>query len=224
MSGVAFLTNNFVHKAFPLEPDGVAYYRCVLPSTALEGRVLVGPPAWTGSEGFGAINGPNDAAFFFDTVVLKNLFTREVPFQMKAAQGLGQKIFIDVDDLYDDLPDWHPASKALDPSTNKLRNTDLFNEVLMQADGIITSTQFLFDRYSQMRNNVHLVRNAVNPSVITQRKSSSAKPLIGWAGTLIKRPADIESLRWWLPEFLETHDLNFHHSGEIEDLSVRTFA
>lgn len=224
MSGVAFINMSFIPDTWPLAPDGVAYYRSVLPASAVEGRVNVGPPAWTGADGFGVVTGPNTASFFYDTVVLKGMHSRGIPHQMKLAQGLGQRLIVDVDDLYDDLPDWHPAAPLWDPSKAKVTNTEHFIQTLMQADAVTVSTQFLFDRYSEMRDNVFLIRNAVNLDVMTQHAQSGAKPVIGWVGQVGKRPLDIESLRWWLPEFLDKHDLTFHHSGDDGAFTSRSFA
>ncbi len=39
------------------------------------------------------------------------------------------------------------------------------------------------------------------------------KPIIGWAGAVDYRGGDLETLRCWLPDFLERHDLAFHHAG-----------
>jgi len=223
MPGVAFITDFFSGANFPLSPTGVSYYRCVLPSRTLSGRVSVGRPAWTGSEGFGVVTSAERASFFYDTVVLKGLSSRGIPLQMKMAQDLGQRLIVDVDDLYDDLPEWHPAAPGWDPTKAKVSNTEYFIQTIMQADAVTVSTQFLHDRYSQMRDNVHLIRNAVNLDVMTQHAQSGSKPVIGWAGQVGKRPADIESLRWWLPEFLDSNDLMFHHSGVDGAISTRSF-
>jgi len=224
MPGVAFVTDFFSGVNFPLSPNGVSYYRCVLPSHTLSGRVNVGRPAWTGSEGFGVVTSAERASFYYDTVVLKGLHSRGIPLQMKMAQDLGQRLIVDVDDLNDQLPEWHPAAPAWNPATAKVTNTEYFIQTILQADAVTVSTQFLYDRYSQMRDNVHLIRNAVNLDVMTQHAQSGSKPVIGWVGHVGKRSADIESLRWWLPEFLESNDLIFHHSGDDGDITSRSFA
>jgi len=225
MPGVAFANMSFIPDTWPLEPDGVAYYRSVLPASVVEGRVNVGPPAWTGADGFGVVTGPNTASFFYDTVVLKGLHSRGIPHQMKMAQDLGQRLIVDVDDLYDDLPDWHPAAPTWDPSKAKVTNKEYFIQTIMQADAVTVSTEFLFERYSNMRDNVFLIRNAVNLDVMHQTElSNTSKPVVGWVGQVGKRPLDIESLRWWLPEFLDNHDLTFHHSGDDGAISSRSFA
>jgi hypothetical protein len=224
MPGVAFLSHHFTAESFPLEPDGVAYYRSILPGSTLSGRVRVGLPAWTGTEGYGVVTSNLSADFFFDVVVLKDVFSRSSPHQMKAAQALGQRIFVDVDDLVDDLPNWHPESTKLDPNRNKALNSTHFIDSLIQADGVITSTPYLFDRYRALRDNVAMVRNAVNPDVFTKRSPTSRKPLLGWVGNIEARPADIENLRWWLPEFVETHGLQIHHTGTTSNPWAMTFA
>ena len=225
MPGVAFANMSFAPDTWPLEPDGVAYYRSVLPASVIEGRVNVGPPAWTGADGFGVVTGPNTASFYYDTVVLKGLHSRGIPHQMKIAQDLGQRLIVDVDDLYDDLPDWHPAAPTWDPTKAKVTNKEYFIQTLMQADAVTVSTDYLLSRYSQMRDNVFLIRNSINLDVMHQREASGTnRPVIGWVGQVVKRPMDIESLRWWLPEFLESNDLAFHHSGDDGAIATRSFA
>jgi glycosyltransferase involved in cell wall biosynthesis len=77
----------------------------------------------------------------------------------------------------------------------------------------VVSTPFLYDFYSKQRDNVHLIRNGVSHRQFTRRKQHSTKPVIGWAGAVNYRNNDLEQLRAWLPDFLERHDLMFHHAG-----------
>ena len=217
MPGIAFVTDFFSGEGFPLSPNGVAYYRCVLPSLTLPGRVDVGRPAWTGSEGFGVVTSPASASFFYDTVVLKGLMGRNTTFQMKAAQNLGQRIIVDIDDWAEEIPEWSEAARLADSDSSKVFNTDHLREVILQADVVITSTPFLFDAYSNIRGNVRLVRNSINADAMNVRQVKNVKPVLGWVGHMGKRIGDIESLRGWLPHFLEDHDLRFHHSGHVDD-------
>lgn len=225
MTGVAFITNNISVEG-PVEyPDGLAYYRCVLPASVLPGRVKVGRPAWTGSEGFGVVTSDETASFFYDTVIMKQIMQRNTVFQMRAAQELGQRLIVDIDDWFEDIPAWNSASPLVDPEKNKFRNWDHFRDVIMQADVVVTSTPFLHEAYAQVRDDVHLVRNSVNPLAMNVRPVTSARPTIGWTGKAGTRPGDIEVLRTWLPEFLEQYDLMFHHSGHMpEGLSFASLA
>jgi len=87
---------------------------------------------------------------------------------------------------------------------------------------VTTSTPFLFDIYSQVRNNVHLIRNCVDPGAMTFREVKNRKPVLGWAGAIPWHGGNVETVRSWLSPFLTDHDLTFHHSGATE--GGRTFA
>jgi len=214
--GIGFATYFFFGDDFPLSPNGVAYYRCVLPSRTLSGRVGVGRPAWTGSEGFGVVTSAERASFFFDTVVLKGLMSRNTVYQMKAAQSLGQRLVVDIDDWPEGIPEWSEAARLSDPESSKVFNVEHLRDVIMQADAVITSTPFLFEQYSKLRGDVHMVRNAVASDAMTLRQVKNVKPVLGWVGHMDQRAGDIETLRAWLPSFLDEHDLQFHHSGHLD--------
>lgn len=214
---IAFITKDFSPGTNPPLPGGCAYYRCSLPRSVMPFHADFGLPAWTGAEGYGISTGPTTAMFGYDAVVLKLMMERNTVFQMKAAQGLGQKIIVDVDDWYEDLPESNQAFAASDPTKNKISNRDHYRDVILQADTLVVSTPFLHEQYSKMRSNVHLVRNSIDPNVMTVREVKNRKPVIGWVGGVPWRGGDLETLREWLPDFLEEHDLMFHHSGDMPD-------
>jgi hypothetical protein len=51
---------------------------------------------------------------------------------------------------------------------------------------------------------------------MTVRQVKNVKPVLGWVGHMDQRAGDIETLRAWLPSFLDEHDLQFHHSGHLD--------
>jgi len=163
------------------------------------------------------VTSPASASFFYDTVVLKGLMGRNTTFQMKAAQELGQRIIVDIDDWAEEIPEWSEAARLADADASHVFNTDHLRDVIMQADAVTTSTAFLFDAYSNIRHNVRLVRNSISADVMNVRQVKNVAPVLGWVGHMGKRTGDIESLRGWLPAFLEDHDLRFHHSGHVDD-------
>lgn len=176
-----------------------------------------GFPAWTGETGFGVLESETRAQFGFDVVVTKMMMQRQVPYQIKVAQGLGQKIIVDIDDFYDDLPESNLAYKATDPALDKVQNRDHFRKVIEAADRIIVTTPFLLDYYSRIHPDVVMVRNGVLPEQFAnKRKVTNRKPVFGWVGGIPWRGGDLETLSAWLPDFLEEHDLMFHHSGHAE--------
>ena len=177
----------------------------------------MGYPAWTGDEGFGVKHTETKAFFGFDRVVIKLLMQRNTVYQMQASQKIGQYLIVDVDDWYEELPESNQAFWVTDPKRSKIVNREHYRDVIMQADRVTVSTEFLRQRYAQMRDNVVLVNNKIDPSVMVKHPVRNRKPVIGWVGGIPWRGGDLETLREWLPDFLEEHDLMFHHSGYLPE-------
>lgn len=213
---VAFLTQDFTPNTRPPLPGGCAYYRCFLPMQAVGVDARMGYPAWTGEAGFGLMSSEDMAQFGFDVVVLKLLMHRQVPKQIEIAKSLGQKIVVDIDDFYDGLPESNLAHKATDPIQNKAINREHYREIILAADRLTVATPFLHEYYSHLHPDVRLVRNGVLPQQFDIHKTLNRKPVIGWVGGIPWRGNDLETLRDWLPAFLEEHNLMFHHSGHAD--------
>lgn len=62
-----------------------------------------------------------------------------------------------------------------------------------------------------------MIRNGINPKQFARRSVSKHKPVIGWAGALRWRSNDADTAVPWLAEFLDEHDLKFHHAGHMDD-------
>jgi len=209
----AFITNDYSGKFPYMVPGGCAYYRCLLPMSVAGVKGRMGLPAWDANQGFGVKETENTGIFGFTTVVLKLIMNRWTPKQIELAQKLGQKIIVDVDDYHEALTPANAAYNATDPEKNKVANRDFYQQVIEAADMVTVSTPFLYDIYSQQRNNVYMIRNGVSMRQFERRKQTSQKPVFGWTGATNYRNNDLEQLREWLPDFLEEHDLYFHHAG-----------
>ena len=214
---VAFLTNDWVPDAPTPIPGGCAFYRCYLPMSVLDSRARMGRPAWDPIRGWGVRESRNTGIFGFSTVSLKLLMDRWTPKQVELGQQLGQRIIVDIDDFFDGLtPDNH-AYDLTHPERNKRTNRDNYAEVIARADTLTVSTPFLRDYYAALHPDVRLIRNGVHHKMFTPKPVRDRKPVIGWVGSTGYRNGDLELLRDWLPDFLEEHDLRFHHSGWHED-------
>ena len=216
MTRVAYLSGEWTNLPNgEVIPGGCTYYRCFLPMHASRFDAAMGRPAWTSQYGFGVTEGQGKATFGYKVIVLKQLMDRWIPHQMEVAQALGQKIIVDVDDYYHGL---HPSNSAYvktDPKVNKVRNRDIYEQIIRSADMVVVSTPELFNFYGEWNENTRIVRNSVYPNQFTRRDVTRNKPIIGWVGALGYRSGDIETLREWLPDFLEEHDLIFQHSGHV---------
>lgn len=180
----------------------------------IEGRL--GFPAHTPDDGFGVAMGPDRALFGFDFVFIKLLMTRQIPKQIEMAQALGQRVIVDVDDFYDDLPESNLAHAATDPALNRWQNRDVFRQVIEAADMVTVTTPFLYDYYAARHPNVRMIRNGVLPHQFEYRKPVNRKPVLGWVGGIPWRGGDLQTMRDWLPDFLIEHDLMFHHAGHAD--------
>jgi O-antigen biosynthesis protein len=219
---VAWITNDFAKIDNTLHPGGCAYYRCMLPKGTIGNpEAVFGRPAWTGMHGYGVRVSADTARFGFDVVVMKQMMQRWVPYEMEIAKKLGQKLIVDIDDHYDGLHEDNLAYRTTDPAKNKISNREYHNQVIELADTVVVSTPFLFEYYKDKGvRDVRLVRNGINPEQFDKRKHSTMKPVLGWVGAMHWRSGDIETLRPWLGDFLEEHDLMFHHAGHMPDAKL----
>ena len=207
-------------------PGGCAFYRAYLPMKAIE-RVVTcrfGLPAFEGDAGFGVRVGDSEAVFGFDTVMIKLLMERNVPQQIRMAQSAGQRVVLDVDDFYDDLPPENVAHRLTSAENSRLVNRDHYRAAILAADTVTVTTPFLRDHYAKVHPDVRMVRNGILPGMFAPRKVRERRPVIGWVGGIPWRGRDLETLSEWLPGFLEDHDLLFHHAGATDAYGGRTFA
>lgn len=222
MNRVAWITNDLSNFDGVLQPGGCAYYRCMLPKGFLGyPEAVFGRPAWTGMHGYGVRLSRDTAQFGFDTVVMKQMMQRWVPYEMKVAKKMGQKLIVDIDDHYEGLHEDNLAFERTDPLKNKISNRDYYSQVIELADVVTVSTPFLLEYYKDKGvKDVRMVRNAVKPEQFNKRKHTKTKPVFGWVGAMHWRSADIETLRPWLGQFLDEHDLMFHHAGHMPDAKL----
>lgn len=213
---VAFISSDFHIINGTLSPGGCGYYRCILPMLVCGQRAHAGQEAWDATRGFGIKDSSNTAIFGFTNVMLKLMMLRWTPKQIELAQNLGQKIYCDIDDYYQGLTPANKAYTETHAEHNKVQNREHYERVIATVDTLTVSTPFLLNHYSQQRDNVVMVRNGVNMNQFTPVKQNK-KPILGWTGATNYRNNDLEQLRDWLPDFLEQHDLTFHHAGHTPD-------
>jgi glycosyltransferase involved in cell wall biosynthesis len=220
MPSVAFLTRDFSPGTNPLQPGGCAWYRCYLPMMELQQhgwQVGMGIPDWDLGRGFGLRHTRDTTIAGWDVVVLKLLMDRETPHHVKQARKAGQIVIVDVDDFYAGLTPDNQAHLVTDPNFNPDRNRDHYERVIEAADVVITSTPFLRDWYTERHPNVHMVRNGIDTGRWYRQKDSAGwTPTLGWVGGIPWRSGDLETMREWMPQFVERHGLRLHHSGHLD--------
>jgi len=219
---IGFLTGDWSWGTNPLQPNGCAWYRCTLPINELTKYNWVcgiGFPGFTPEKGFGLIVDDNKILQGWDILVFKLLMQKQVLEYMPRAKELGQKIVVDVDDWFDGLSPTNRAFAATDPEKNPDNNREIYAQIIMQADAVITSTPFLYDHYSAIRKNVFLVRNGIDIDRWKPRKRrhSGGRLQVGWVGATPWRSRDLEELTPWFSKYLQTRRMHFHHSGHTND-------
>lgn len=211
----AWITNDFAHPDL-LIPNGCSYYRQYLPMLVAGQRARYGRPAWDSARGFGVKDGTKYGVFGFDTVNLKLLMDKWTLAQIPLAQALGQRILVDVDDHFDGLTPDNKAYDITDPSLNRMMNREIYRDVIAAADLVTVSTPYLAEVVNDINSNVTVIRNGVWPKQFP-RHEQRERPVLGWTGSVNYRNGDLQVLADWLPDFLETHDLLFHHVGHEPD-------
>ncbi len=214
---IGFMTHDWAWGTDPLEPNGCCYYRCTLPSNELNKRgwfTAVGFPGYGADKGFGMLMADSRSVHGWDIIVFKLLMQREVLEKMPLAQAMGQKLVVDVDDWFDGLAETNRAFQSTDPEKNPDNNREIYAQIIMQADAVITSTPFLFDYYAKKRNNVFMVRNGIDSERYTRRQVRFPKKSnVGWVGATHWRSNDLEQLSGFMNDYLKSQNATFHHSG-----------
>lgn len=217
---IGFLTGDWSWGTNPLQVNGCAWYRCSLPIAELTKFQWVcglGFPGFTHEKGFGIIHGDKKIIQGWDIIVFKLLMQSSVLEFLPRAKELGQTIVVDVDDFFDGLHSSNQAFSVTDPTKNKNENRDIYNKIILEADAVITSTPFLFDYYSKLRNNVYLIRNGIDVDRFSLRvRRMHARTTIGWVGATSWRSHDLEQINSWFPDYMKSRNLRFHHSGHVQ--------
>ena len=90
-------------------------------------------------------------------------------------------VLAEIDDNILSTPEYNPANPYYAPGTDFRR---LAVEQFKHADGLIVSTPYLKEVYSEMNDNIHVVQNAIDFQVWDkpQRRTKPGQVRIGWAG------------------------------------------
>lgn len=178
-------------------------------------KVAMGLPRYHPEHDFGLIIADDKAVHGWDIVVLKLIMRKTIADVMKYVKGK-QKIVVDVDDFFEGLEPSNRAYEVTDPVKNPDNNRDHYARIIEQADAVITSTPFLYDFYRAKRDNIFLVRNAIDlPRWKARNDSAFKRPVIGWVGATPWRSSDLETLSSFMEGFLKKNNLLFHHSGHV---------
>lgn len=220
MPTVAFMTFDWTHGAKTLEPNGCAWYRCMLPMFELRKHgwdAGIGMPGWNDKHGFGMLLPDKGAIHGWDILVLKLIMLKSVADKIDEAKAMGQKIVVDIDDWFDGLEKSNMAYQITDPTHNPVSNREHYRTIIDKADALITSTPFLYDYYSKTHDNVFMVRNGIDAARWFKKNDHvGSMPTVGWVGATPWRSKDLELMRTkGFGAWLDRNRLAWHHSGHV---------
>ena len=139
----------------------------ILPLRKLGYNVTIGSLAYNHrNKVFGIQDFYGNDRFDYDIIILQRYMHEGVLRDMKLAQKSGQIIINDVDDWYWGLSDLNAAKKATDPNLNPKENINIYKNILIESDGVISSTPFLQEKIKEWNTNTIMHQNYVEWSCI----------------------------------------------------------
>lgn len=218
--GVGFGSTDWSKVDDGIAPNGCTWYRCMLP-----GRQLIRAkiPADVGflsirPNGMFSIQRPGEnRSKPYKIIVLKVIMNRFVLNGMDKAQQKGQKIVVDIDDLFDEIHETNMAHGSTDASKDRDNNREIYKEIIAKADAIICSTPFIYEYYRARFPDkpMFMIRNSIDADRWTRMNAVNRQPTIGWLGATPWRSLDLEQLADFFGDYIEKRDLMFHHAGHI---------
>lgn len=168
---------------------GTAHYRCRTPGAAL-----------TRSGWDVAYVESDDSPLAADVVVLQRVVAPFVPELIRRLQVVGSTVVYDVDDWYDAIPDYNPASRTVTGDT-----LAMLHDALRAADLITCSTPELAEGYARFGPTA-VLPNYLDPDLwgdAHRYRRPRTEVHVGWMGDAKARIADLALLRDWLPGWLD---------------------
>lgn len=222
---IGFISQDWSKFSDSRIPNGCTWYRCVLPSNALNAlghQTHVGAAAVLGKDKFGLLDDLNKIVSGHKILVFK------LPMHISNLKGAeiaiasGQKIVVDIDDWFDNLPETNRAKQITDPEANPTNNRNIYFAVIELAHALICSTPFLRDYYTAKYPGkpVFMVRNSIDIKRWPNRKTRKSVPTIGWVGATPWRANDLEQLSTFFNQYLIDSKNKFHHSGHIDKAPI----
>lgn len=180
------------------EPGGTGEYRCRVPGRAL---ARIGWDVAFEDEGIdvsldGRVRGDPDV------LVLCRTFGDYVPDAIRRIKARGRTIVVfDTDDWFAGLPDYNPASRIPGDIV------DTMHRAMAEADLITCSTAELAEGYAPLNRTV-VLPNYLEPELwqpFQDMARARSHVHVGWAGAFHWRLADLDLLKPWLYDFLDSH-------------------
>lgn len=222
---IGFISQDWSKYEGARVPNGCTWYRCTLPAHALNGLghlAHVGTAATLEGKKFGLLDDENRIATGHKILVFKLPMHISHLEGAQMAMAAGQKIVVDIDDWFDNLPETNRARQATDPEANPQNNRNIYFSVIELAHALICSTPFLRDFYASKYPGkpIFMVRNSIDIDRWPVRNTRKRLPSIGWVGATPWRANDLEQLSGFFNDYLVSRNNDFHHSGHIPGAPV----
>lgn len=217
---VGFASTDWSRVEESTVPNGCTWYRCMLPAQQLN---IANIHATVGllesnKQGEFTIRRTNGTlSTKNDIIVMKVIMLKKALENFDRARKCGQKIVVDVDDLFDGLHPTNFAYGSTDPQRWPENNRDIYMQIIEQSDALIVSTQFLYDHYKAKHPGkpIFMVRNAIDIDRYKPKKMKRRAPIIGWLGAVPWRSEDLEQLRGFFGQYISSRQVRFHHAGHL---------
>ena len=118
---------------------------------------------------------------YADKIVLQYIHSDMVlALQMMFQEEFGKKFICEIDDHIIETPEYNPAFKGGFVPGNAYEN--VVREHMRTSDGIITSTEYLKEIYTQYNGRIDVIPNAIDFKFWNVEKKKSGRTRIGWIG------------------------------------------
>ena len=226
---ITFVTSDWgvTRSGIPTIPGGANWHRVRLPAMALAAaghHVVIGHGV--GGHKSGALvaldhNGrillhPQEEGGFADIVICQRWMHADTNIAIRAARDCGQIVLQDIDDWFWGLDPRNAAHKSTAARANREINREHYRKAAEASDGVIVSTEFLGKRIRERFGvQTYLARNFVDEGLFAVQKvrHDPEQLAVGWVGALAWRSGDLETMRGWLPQYLDEVDGLFVHNG-----------
>lgn len=189
------------------QPGGTAEYRCYGPGRALAraGWDVVFDDEGVDVSADGRVLGDPDV------LVMCRVMGDYVPDAVRRIRRKGRtRIVFDVDDWFGGVPDYNPASQL--PAAL----VATMHQAMTEADVVTVSTPQLAELYAPLNRTV-VLPNFLDPGIWAPFDGYRAERdflTVGWAGGFHWRGGDLELLKPWITDFLDSHtDVRFAAIG-----------
>lgn len=151
--------------------------------------------------------------------MLQRVIHSGLPEFIRDAQASGSVVVYDIDDWYDGIPAYNPASTHI-----SAEDVATMHQAMSLVDVVTCSTPELAEGYARL-NRTAVLANYLDPDIwgdVSVFAGERSAIHVGWLGKTDYRSADLDLLRPWLTAFLADHpEVRFvAHRSTLELLGV----